>query len=82
MRMTDRNGLQVVWTMRMARVNQNEREWIVTRGGRVGTEWDVRKWKSEIDRVVKVVGLSDWKSRMEQKSTLEWYTENTCMKYV
>ncbi|MPD02614.1 hypothetical protein E2C01_098208 [Portunus trituberculatus] len=34
----------------MARRNQNEREWIVTRGGRVGTEWDMRKWKSEIDR--------------------------------
>ena len=34
----------------MAGRNQDEREWIVTRGGRVGAEWDVRKWKSETDR--------------------------------
>ena len=73
MRMTDRNGLQVVWAMRMAGVNHNEREWIVTRGGRVGTEWDVRKWKSEIDRDVKSVGLNEWRNGMERKSTLEWY---------
>ena len=51
--------------------NQDEREWIVTRGGskdniileslrgRVGAEWDVRKWKSEIDREVKCVGLNE-----------------------
>lgn len=37
-------------------------------------EWDVRKWKSEIDKMVKCMGLSKWKDRMEQKSTLEWYT--------
>ncbi|MPC34665.1 hypothetical protein E2C01_028062 [Portunus trituberculatus] len=40
-----------------------------------GREWDVRKWKSEIDKVVKHVGLSEWKNKMEQKSTLEWYRE-------
>ncbi|KAK8372180.1 hypothetical protein O3P69_013569, partial [Scylla paramamosain] len=28
MRMTDRNGLQVVWAIRMAGRNQNEREWV------------------------------------------------------
>ena len=55
----DRNGLQVVWGMRMAGRNQDEREWIETRGGRVGAEWDVRKWKSEIDREVKCVGLNE-----------------------
>lgn len=38
MRLTDQNGLQVVWGMRMARRNQNEREWIVAGGRRVGTE--------------------------------------------
>ncbi|MPC65526.1 hypothetical protein E2C01_059663 [Portunus trituberculatus] len=58
MKMTERSGLQVVWGMRMAGRNQNEREWIVTRGGRVGTEWDARKWKSEIDRELKWVGLN------------------------
>ena len=43
MRITERNGLQVVWGMRMAGRNQDERKWIVTREGRVGAEWDVRK---------------------------------------
>ena len=43
MRMIERNGLHVVWGMRMAGRNQYEREWIVTRGGRVEAEWDVRK---------------------------------------
>ncbi|MPC72755.1 hypothetical protein E2C01_067068 [Portunus trituberculatus] len=43
---------------------------------REGREWDVRKWKSEIDRVVKHVGLSEWNNKMEQKSTLEWYRDH------
>ena len=34
----------------MAGRNQDESEWMVSRAGRVGAEWDVRKWKSEIDR--------------------------------
>ena len=38
-------------------------------------KWDVREWKSEIDRVVKRVELSEWKNKLEQKSTLEWYRE-------
>ena len=58
MRMTERSGLQVVWGIMMAGRNQEELEWIVTRGGRVGADWDVRKWKSEIDREVKCVGLN------------------------
>ena len=52
MRMTERSGLQVVWGIRMAGRNQEELEWIVTRGGRVGAEWNVREWKSEIDSEV------------------------------
>ena len=51
--------------MRMAGRNQDECEWIVTRGGRVRAEWDVRKWKSEIEREVKCVGLTIWKNDME-----------------
>ncbi|MPC65036.1 hypothetical protein E2C01_059160 [Portunus trituberculatus] len=47
---------------------------MVIRNGE-GREWGVRKWKSEIDRVVKHVKLSDWKNKIEQKSTLEWYGE-------
>ena len=43
MRMTEMNGLQVVWGMRMAGRNKDEREWILTKGGRVEAEWDVRK---------------------------------------
>ena len=81
MRMTEKNGLQVVWAIRMAGMNQNEREWIVTRGGRVGTEWDVRKWKSEIDREVKSVGLNEWRSGMERKTTLEWYKVKEAPRY-
>ncbi|MPC99345.1 hypothetical protein E2C01_094754 [Portunus trituberculatus] len=54
-------------------MNQNELEWVVTRGGRVGTEWDVRKWKSEIDKDVKSVGLNEWRNEMERKTTLKWY---------
>ena len=38
MRMTERNGLQVVWGMRMAGRNQDKHEWIVTSRGRVGAE--------------------------------------------
>ncbi|MPC38887.1 hypothetical protein E2C01_032403 [Portunus trituberculatus] len=49
MRMTERSGLQVVCGMRMAGRNQNECEWIMRKGGRVGTEWDARKWESEKD---------------------------------
>ena len=37
----------------------------VNGGGRVGAEWDVRKWKSEIEREVKCVGLTIWKNDME-----------------
>ncbi|XP_063877492.1 uncharacterized protein LOC135109778 [Scylla paramamosain] len=81
MRMTDRNGLQVVWAIRMAGRNQNEREWVVTRGGRVGAEWDVRKWKNEIDKEVKCVGLNEWKNEMERKKTLEWYKEKEAPRY-
>ena len=50
MRMTERSGLQIVWGMRMVGRNQDERDWIVTRGDRVGAKWDVRKWRSEINR--------------------------------
>ena len=71
MRMTERSGLQVVWEMRMVGRNQNEREWIVTRGGRVGIEWDARKWKSEIDRELEWVGLNIWINERERKSTLK-----------
>ena len=48
--MTENSGLKVVWGMRMAGRDQNERECVVSRGSRVGSEWDVRKWKSEIEK--------------------------------
>ena len=34
----------------------------------MGSEWDVRILKSEIDREVKCVGLNMWKNGMERKS--------------
>ena len=63
----------------MAERKQDEREWTVTRGGREGAEWDVRKQRSEVDREVKCVGLNIWKNGMERKSSLEWYKEKECM---
>ena len=48
----------------------------------MGAEWDVRRWKSEIDREVKCVGLNIWKNGgMERKSTLEWYEEKEVLTY-
>ena len=49
---------------------------------REGLEWDVRKWKSEIDKRVKGVGLSKWKTEMERKKTLGWYIEKETPMYV
>ena len=42
---------------------------------REGLEWEWRKWKVEINREVKRVGLSKWKDETERKRTLEWYRE-------
>ena len=49
---------------------------------RKGLEWDVRKWKIEIDKTVKGVGLGKWKTEMERKKTLEWYREKETPMYV
>ena len=57
-------------------------EWKVMNRSREGLEWDVRKWKSEIDKTVKGVGLSKWKTEMERKKTLEWYREKEAPMYV
>ena len=38
---------------------------------REGFKWDVRKWKSEIDKTVKGVGLIKWMTEIERKKTLE-----------
>ena len=44
-------------------------EWKVNRS-KEKLEWDERKWKSEIERTVKAVGLSKWKAEMERKKSL------------
>ena len=49
---------------------------------REGLEWDVKKWKSEINRTVKRVGLSKWKIEIERKKTLEWFREKEAPMYV
>ena len=49
---------------------------------REGLEWDVRKWKSVIDKRVRGVGLSKWKTEMERKKTLGWYREKEAPMYV
>ena len=57
-------------------------EWKVMNRNRKGLEWDVRKWKSEIDKTVKGVGLGKWKTEMKRKKTLGWYREKEAPMYV
>ena len=54
MSMVDRSGMLVRCVHRLS----EGRGWKVMNRSREGLEWDVRKWKSEIDRTVKSVGLS------------------------
>ncbi|MPC20105.1 hypothetical protein E2C01_013037 [Portunus trituberculatus] len=80
-KMAVKSGLETSWAFQRVEGRHVESDWsIVIRNGE-GREWDVRKWKSEIDKVMKHVGLSEWKNKMEQKSTLEWYRKRPqCMK--
>ena len=53
----------------------NAGEWRMIDRNREEVEWDERKWKSEIDKAVKVEGLSKYNNGMERKETLKWYRE-------
>ncbi|XP_050694867.1 uncharacterized protein LOC126984800 isoform X3 [Eriocheir sinensis] len=73
MRMVGDSGMRVRWVSR----EEGRRffEWKVTDRNSEGLEWNVRKWKKEIDSAVKGDGLRRWKHVMERKTTLEWYRE-------
>lgn len=81
-KMVDRSGLLVRWIHRPFEGRQYVYEWKVMNRSREGLEWGVNRWKSEIDRTVKCVGLSKWKNEMERKSTMEWYREKEAPMYV
>ena len=66
-KMVDRSGLRVRWIHQQFEGRQYVYEWKMMDRNREGLEWGVKKWKSEIDRAVKGVGLSKWKNEMERK---------------
>ena len=70
-----KNGLRTGLRCRAMEGRQHEYEWEVLSRSGEGLEWDGRKWKNEIDRVVKGAGLCKWKNGMEQKRTVEWFRE-------
>ena len=79
--MVVKNGLITSWAFQWDEGRRVESDWsMIARNGE-GREWDTRKWKSEIDRIVKQVGLNEWKNKMEHKSTLEWYREKVAPMY-
>ena len=72
MNMVDRSDMLVRWVHRFCEGRESIYEWKVMNRSREGLEWDVRKWKSEINKTVKGVGVSKCKTEMEQKKTLGW----------
>ena len=82
MKMVDRSSMFVRWIHQPFEGRQYIYEWRVMNRSREGLGWEVRKWKSEIDRAVRYVGLSKWKNEMERKKTLEWYREKEAPMYV
>ena len=72
----------VMWVHRFFEGRERVYEWKAMNGSREELKWDVRKWKSEIDKAVKGVGLSKWKTKLERKKTLEWYRKKEAPMYV
>ena len=62
MNMVDRSGILVRWVHRFCEGREWVYEWKVMNRSGEGLEWDVIKWKSEIDKTVKDVGLR-WNRR-------------------
>ena len=59
-----KSGLKISWAFQRVEGRHVGSDWsMVIRNGE-GQEWDVRKWKSEIDRVAKHVGISEKKNKM------------------
>ena len=82
MNMVDRSDMLVRWVHTFFEGREKVYEWKVMNRSREGLEWDVRKWKSEIDKTVKGVGLSKWKTEMERKKAVEWYREKEAPMFV
>ena len=67
MNMVDKSGMLVMWVHRFFEGRERVYEWKVMNRSREGLAWDVRKWKSEMDKTVKGMGLAKWKTEMERK---------------
>ena len=72
--MVESNGLNLWWMYEMVDDRERMSECKTLTTDRERLEWDVKKWKNEIDRVMKQVGLNRWKNDMEHKTTLECTT--------
>ena len=62
MKVVEGNGLNLWWMYEMVDDRERMSEWKTLTTDREGLEWDVKKWKNEIDRVMKQVGLNRWKN--------------------
>ena len=80
-RMTNVSGVNIGLANRLTEDGVRVYEWLMINRNGEGSEWDVKKWKTEIDRVVKDVGLRKWRNEMEKKKTLEWYKEKKVPSY-
>ena len=81
MNMVNRSGMLVRWMHRFFEGRERMHEWKVMNRSRLGLECDVRKWTSEIDKTVKSMRLSKWKTEKERKKVLEWYREKEAPMY-
>ena len=61
LKMVCRSGMGVRWMHE--RINERiiMSEWKMVNGNREGLEWNVKKWKTEIDKMEKHMDLRKWK---------------------
>ncbi|MPC10999.1 hypothetical protein E2C01_003649 [Portunus trituberculatus] len=72
-RMAVKSSVETSLAFQRAEGRHVESDWSkIVRNGEA-LEWDVRKWKSEIDKRVKCMELNEWRNEMEHKSSLQWY---------
>ena len=61
--------------------NRQGDEWLMTVQGVSGIEWDVKEWKKEIEKRVRICGLRIWKQGMGRKDSLKLYRMKETPKY-
>ena len=61
--------------------NRQGDEWLMTVQGVSGIEWDVKEWKKEIEKRVRICGLRIWKQGMGRKDSLKLYRMKEMPKY-